>query len=148
MNEFIIKLYRLADALENLNREFENLPQQFDGNDFDGQCDLANNILENMILAATHEAATVIRFTGNDIQLLARYITFRKEYSNVTDKELESIIDDSSLSMVLKLDLKKRLFHDDASLMLENIQTIRDSWNRTFENAPYQKIRNKFKGNN
>jgi len=148
MDEFIIKLYRLADALENLNREFQNLPQQFDGNDFEGQCDLANNILENMILAATHEAATVIRFTGNDIQLLARYITFRKQYCNLTDKELESIIDDSSLSLVLKLDLKKRLFHDDASLMLENLQNIRDSWNRTFDNAPYQKIRNKFKGNN
>jgi hypothetical protein len=148
MDEFIIKLYRLADALEDLNREFENLPQQFDGNDFEGQCDLANNILENMILAATHEAATVIRFTGNDIQLLARYINFRKQYSNLTDKELESIMDDSSLSMVLKLDLKKRLFHDDASLMLENIQIIRNSWNRTFDNAPYQKIINKFKRNN
>ena len=148
MDAFIMKLYRIADDLEDLNREFEKLPQQFDGNDFEGQRDLAKNMLENMILAATHEAATVIRFTGNDLQLLARYINFRKQYANLNDKELESIIDDSSLSMVLKLDLKKRLFHDDALLMLENIQTIRDSWNRTFDNARCQKIRNKFKDNN
>jgi hypothetical protein len=91
MDAFFIKINQLAHELDALSHEFSNLPQQFDGNDFEGQHDLANNTLENMILAATHEAATVIRFTVHDIQLLTRFINFRKQFFNLSDQELGSV---------------------------------------------------------
>jgi hypothetical protein len=143
---FFVKLYQLADALDALSREFSDLYQQYDGNVFEEQHPLATDTFDNMLLAATHEAASVIRFTGNDLQLLARYIDFRKQFPRLTDKELAAIIDDASLSMAVKRDLTTRLANGDASLMLENLRTIRVSWNQAFANVSYQRIRTKFLG--
>jgi len=143
-DKFLNKLYQLADALDGLSREFENLPQLYDGSDFEGQQELAADKLENLLISATHEVAEVIRFIGNDIQLLTRYIEFRKKFPHFTEEELELIIDNLSIPMKFKLDLKVRLYNNDVALMLKSLQNIRKYWSDYFGDLSYQEIKSSF----
>lgn len=144
IDTFLDRLFKLTDELEKLGREFSDLYRQYDGTDFENQNYLATDKLDNAILAVTHEMATTIGFTGADIKTLTDFIDFRKAFNELTDQELENIIDNPSIPLTLKLDLAKRLANGDTKLFLDKIQTIQQLWNKTFENKKYQQVRIKF----
>jgi len=141
---FLDRLYKLTDELEKLGREFSELYRQYDGNDFENQNYLAADKLDNSILAVTHEIASTIGFTSADIKLLTNFIDFRRVFNELTDKELENIIDNPAITLTMKLNLAKRLTNGDLKLLLDKIQTIQQVWNRTFDNKKYQLVRNIF----
>lgn len=139
---FLNKLYKLTDELEKLGREFSDLYRKYDGTDFENQNYLAADKLDNSILAVTHEMATTIGFMGIDIKMLTNYIDFRKEYKELTDEELEVIIDSYTIDLKFKLVLDTRLTNGDTKLLLDKIHAVRHSWNKTFDNKKYQYISN------
>mgnify|MGYP000871438849 CR=1 FL=1 len=147
VNIFLDKLWSLRVELEKLSREFSGLYSQYEGNDFEGQNNLATDKLDNLILAATHEVASIISFTGKDIKILTDFINFLKAFKEFKDNELESIIDHEIIAPTLKLNLTQRLTNGDTKLFLNKIQNMRQSWNQTFNNKNYKKVRNRFMPN-
>ena len=141
---FLDRLYKLTYELEKLGKEFSDLYRQYEGTEFENQNYLAAEKLDNSILAVTHEMATNIGFTSAEIKSLTDFIDFRKVFKELTDQELEDIIDNPAIPLTLKLNLTKRLTNGDQKLFLDKIQTIKKLWNITFENKKYQQVRNKF----
>ena len=141
---FLDRLYKLSDELEMLGREFPDLYKEYDGNDFDTQNYLAADKLDNSILGATHEAATMIGFAGADIKELTDFIVFRKTFSDLTDQDFENIIDNPTISATSKLDLARRLTNGNSALLLQKHEAIQELWNKTFGIKKYQQVRNKF----
>ena len=144
---FLHRLYKLKDELENLGKEFSDLYKEYDGTDFENQDYLAADKLDNSILAVTHEMATMIGFTGADIKTLTDFIDFRKAFNELTDQELENIIDNPAIPLTLKTNLAKRITNGNAKLLLDKIQTVQQLWNKTFDNKKYQQIRNRISTN-
>ncbi len=144
---FIQRLNNLASELEMLGREFFDVSKKFDGTDFENQHYLASNKLDNSIHVATHEMATTIGFTGNAIKMLTNFIDFRKECSELTDEELEIIIDHQVIPLKLKLALTKRLTGGNTKLLLDKIETIKQLWNKTFGTNEYRQIMKKISTN-
>jgi hypothetical protein len=141
---FLDRLYKLTYELEELGKEFSDLYRQYEGTEFENQNYLAADKLDNSILAVTHEMASSIGFTSTEIKMLTDFIDFRKVFNELTDQELEDIIDNPAIPLTLKLNLTKRLTNGDQKLFLDKIQTIQKLWNKTFENKKYQQVRNKF----
>jgi hypothetical protein len=141
---FLNKLYKLTNELDKLGREFSDLYRQYDGADFENQNYLAADKLDNSILAVTHEMATTIGFTSAEIKRLTDFIDFRKAFNELTDSELEDIIDSPDIPLILKLNLAKRLTNGNARLLLDKIQTVKKLWNKVFDNKKYQQVWNEF----
>jgi hypothetical protein len=141
---FLDRLYKITDELEKLGKAFSDLYKQYDGTDFESQNYLATDKLDNSILAVTHEMATTIGFTSAYIKTLTDFIDFRKEFNELTDQELEDIIDNPEIPLILKLNLAKRLTNGNTKLFLDKIQTVKKLWNKVFDNKKYQQVRNKF----
>ncbi len=144
---FIEKLHKIASDLEHLGSEFSELSEQYDGSDFEGQQELAANKLENLLIASTHEVASEIGFYASDIQTLADFINFRRQYKSMSNTELQEIIDNKTISLSFKLDLSQRLTNSDTKQMLKTIEEIQHQWNNAFQNQTYQSVSRNFCNN-
>jgi hypothetical protein len=130
--EYLLTVER---QLEQLSRQYAELYKKYDGDDFSEQKLLASDKLDNLILAATHENASVIGFQRQAILDLCQYIAFRKTYLYFNDEELSLIIDSPDLTAPEKLILRKKCAD---STTLESIKT---QWNQLFNNKNYRQVK-------
>lgn len=136
---FVTKLLQLEQSLQALSREFAELPKQFEGTDFSAQNGYATH-LENLILAVTHESASTIGLTRNELIITANFIEFRKKHNQFSNSQLLQIIDNNSLSVEQKLALKKQLATADTTQLLATLAAVKKDWNATFTTKTYQQI--------
>jgi len=144
VEKFLERLYKLANELENLGREFSDIYRLYDGSDFENQSYLASDKLYNSILAVTHEMASTIGFMGADIKTLTDFINFRKIFNGLSDKDIETIIDNPAINLNKKHNLAKKLTNGNIKLLFVKIQTIQQLWNKMFDNKKYQQVRKTF----
>ena len=130
-------LLQVEKELEVLSSEYAELYKEYAGEEFSGQNKLAEDKLDNLILAVTHETATEIGFYRQRIIELTNFISFRKTLKNFTDEDLEKLIDNPSLPSTEKLQLQKKTTK---SIVVE-IEQIKSSWNMLFNNSSYAKIK-------
>ncbi len=138
---FLEKLQRIENELECLSREYSDIYKEYSGLEFAEQSILAEDKLDNLILATTHEVATEIGFCRQNINYLVKYILFRKAFKSFTENELEAIIDNQELNSKEKLYLQKRINGN----ITEELSNIKKSWNKSFENKSFHKIKQEIK---
>ena len=138
INDLLNRLLKVETELEAIGAEFDDLTAGCGGELFPEQDGLAVD-LENLLIAATHEAATGIGFQRQDIADLYAFIGFRKRYRQFSDQELEQIIDCEMPSAELKQRLLKQLGEPKA--LLQSIKGVRQDWNNSFRNRKYCLIR-------
>jgi hypothetical protein len=140
LQKLLESLLEIEIKLENLSREFSDLYKEYSGVDFLEQKELAENFLDNLILATTHEVATEIGFYRHDILELTNFIKFRLAYKEISDDELLEIIDNDFINADFKLKLQKRITKNISIYINE----IKNSWNKQFKNTSYSKIQKKY----
>lgn len=64
LDAFLNRLYQLEKALDDLDDFAYELSEQYDRHTFAEQEKLSRDVLENLIIAATHETASQLVFTG------------------------------------------------------------------------------------
>ena len=131
-------LLAVEKQLEHLSHEYSTLYASYTGQAFIEQQQLAEDKLDNLILAATHEAASNIGFMRQDINLLAQFIQFRTQFSQFTDQELSKIIDDSALTIGEKMQFKTKYTPN-----ANSIAEIKSTWNALFNQQSYAKMKSK-----
>lgn len=131
------QLLKIEKELEQLSSAFSDVYKEYSGVEFPEQVMLAEDKLDNLILSATHEVATEIGFYRQNIRDLVRYILFRKEYRNFTDKDLKSIIDNQFLTVQEKLNLQTK----SDNKIIDDLNQIKFKWNELFDNKSYHKIK-------
>jgi hypothetical protein len=139
INELLKELSQLETALDKLSHEYASNYVEYSGDDFAEQNNLACNLLDNLILAATHETASQIGFYRESIKCLTQFIDFRKNYSQFTDAELSLLIDDELINATKKLELQKKITAETSFTQLSI------DWNHLFQNHSYSKIKQKLK---
>ncbi len=140
-DQLIKELLRIENELESLNNEYSNLYKQYTGNDFTEQNMLAEDTLDNLIIAATHEAATGIGFFRHSIVELIKFIGFRKRYHDYSDHDLHKIIDEPDVSIKERISLSDR----SDKRNLSDLEEIRKTWNELFMNKSYAKVKVRLK---
>jgi len=135
------QLLKIEKELEQLGSAFSDVYKEYSGFEFSEQVMLAEDKLDNLILAATHEVATEIGFYRQSIRDLAKYILFRKEYRDFTDEELKSIIDNQFLTTQEKLNLQAK----SNNKIIDDLKQIKYKWNELFDNKSYHKIKSELK---
>ena len=90
------------------------------------------------MISATHETASQIGFYRNDIETLARFIAFRETHALFGDDELAQILDDK-INIELKHVISKRF--DSVEIMLQQIDLLKQDWNKAFSNKSYSKVK-------
>lgn len=141
IHDLFEQLEQICQTLNQLDKTFADVYQQFDGNDFSEQNQLAT-ILENEILGATHETASNIGFGLMDLKKLVNFIEFRKQFAQFTNHELLQIIDNPDFSAKDKLALLKKLNINHQTL-LTLLHKIRQTWTNNFDKS-YHQISNHF----
>jgi hypothetical protein len=138
IQELLKRLTAIEQELEAIGRSNADMFKSCTGTSFPEQQQLAENILDNLILAATHETATTIGFYRESIKTCCSFIEFRRTYSELTDDELCRIIDNVNCDIHFRAALKKKLSGDNLSEYLSN---LRNEWNKQFSNGTYSAIR-------
>ncbi|MDR2951095.1 MAG: hypothetical protein LBV71_18055 [Prevotella sp.] len=82
--------------------------------------------------------ATQLAFVKEDILILIKFIKFRKGYPQLSETELEQILDTENLELKFKMEIKPKLRD-------HSILEIKELWNNTFNNKSFKKIINRFK---
>ncbi|MGB4811494.1 MAG: hypothetical protein WBP13_03300 [Methylophilaceae bacterium] len=131
-------LLAVETQLELLSRQYSTLYASYTGQAFLEQQLLAADKLDNLILAATHEAASTIGFMRQNISLLAQFIQFRTQFSQWSDQELAQMIDNPALTMAKKVQLKAKCAPNNSP-----IAEIKSTWNALFNQQDYAKIKSK-----
>lgn len=132
------RLIAIEKELEEIGSVHADLFASYTGTDFPEQKELAENFLDNLILAATHETASALGFYRKDIETLSKFIIFRCQFKELTDDELCCIIDDINCDLHFRAMLKKRLSIESIT---EYISNLRNDWNKHFDNNAYSVIR-------
>lgn len=135
--EFLSKIDNIIESLDELSGLSDNCIKEFDGTEFDGQSQLAGK-LDDLFLIASHETATQLAFVKEDILTLIKFIKFRKGYPQLSEAELEQIIDTENLELKFKMEIKPKLRD-------HSILEIKELWNNTFNNKSFKKIISRFK---
>ena len=136
VEKFIVKMRSIKEKLNSLENEFIELSENYIGNEFDDQKAYASQI-ENIILMLTHELSSQIEFGLRDLEILTKYIDFRKKYKEYSNKELSNIIDDNNLNIIKKMKLTN-------GKVERNISKIKSEWNSAFDNISYDKLTQKY----
>jgi hypothetical protein len=123
IQELLKRLTAIEQELEAIGRSNADLFKSYTGTSFPEQQQLSENILDNLILAATHETATTIGFYRVSIDTCCSFIEFRRTFSELTDDELYRIIDDVDCDIHFRAALKKKLSIDNVS---EYLSTVRN----------------------
>ena len=100
---------------------------------------LATDTLDILILAATHENASVIGFQRQRILDLCQLIAFRKTYHFFNDAELSLIIDTADLTAPEKLILRKKCAD------FTTLESVKIQWNQLFNNKNYHQVKTSLK---
>lgn len=137
VKELSEKLLAIEHDLEQLSRVYSDLYKDYLGEEFPEQNQLAEDKLDNLVLAATHEMASQIGFYRQDLISLTQYIGFRKQFSVFSGEELELIIDKANLSSIEKLKLQEKT-NQNSGLVIEDIER---NWVALFKNKMYRKIK-------
>lgn len=145
MNQFIERLTQLTVELEKLGTEIETITQSYDGNAFEQQKHLVYHVLENYLLSVTHETASILRFSIEDLKMLTNFIDFRRTFQEVTEHDLEALIDEHTPNAAMKLDWNKKWANGNAKVGLQQRKNVQQAWLETFGNQTYQHIKTKFK---
>ena len=132
------ELLAIENQLVQLSRQFSDVYQTYDGELFLEQHQLATNQLDNLVLAATHEAASNLGFMRHNLYGLAQFITFRTQFCHFTDQEIEQILDNPSLSANEKMQLKTK-----CDAITPQINEVQSSWQALFKQQSYAKIKTK-----
>jgi hypothetical protein len=135
LDQLFNDLLKVETELERLSRVYADFYKSYMGEAFAEQAVLASDKLDNLILATTHESASVIGFQRQAILDLCHLIEFRKSYHFFNDADLVSIIDKPNLSAPEKLILRKKCAN---SVDLESIKT---QWNQLFKNKNYSQVK-------
>ncbi|MDR3057766.1 MAG: hypothetical protein LBU84_06455 [Prevotella sp.] len=135
--EFLSKVDNIIKSLDELSGLSDNCIKEFDGTEFDGQSQLAGK-LDDLFLIASHETATQLAFIKEDILTLIKFIKFRKGYPQLSETELEQILDTENLELKFKMEIKPKLRD-------HSILEIKKLWNNTFNNKSFKKIISRFK---
>jgi hypothetical protein len=138
IQELLKRLTDIEQELEAIGSSNADMFKSYTGTSFPEQQQLAENVLDNLILAATHETATTIGFYRKDIETVCTFIVFRSQYKELTDDELCRIIDDIDCNIQFRAALKKKLSSENLSECLSN---LRNEWNEQFSNESYCAIR-------
>jgi len=142
--EFLQRLNKIEHELEAIGRSNVDMLNSYTGTSFPEQKQLAENILDNLILAATHETATTIGFYRASIKTCCSFIEFRCTFGELTDDELYHIIDNVDCDIHFRVALKKKLSCDNVPEYLNN---IRNAWNKQFNNVSYYAIKSRIYNN-
>ena len=137
--QLVEDLLAVERQLEQLSRQYADLYKKYDGEDFAEQKLLATDTLDNLILAATHENASVIGFQRQTILDLCQLIAFRKTYHFFNDAELSLIIDSPDLTAPEKLILHKKCAD------FTTMESIKIQWNQLFNNKTYRQVKTSLK---
>ncbi|MGI4875112.1 MAG: hypothetical protein ACRYFX_28490 [Janthinobacterium lividum] len=137
---FLARLAQLEQQLQALSHEFAEVYQEFEGEAFAEQTASANS-LDNLILVATHETASTIGFTREDIALFAKFIDFRKAYNHFSDQQLAQLIDCEEVAAPLLLALKKHFLVTDNREVIRLVAGLRQGWNSAFGNRTYGSVK-------
>ncbi|MDR2861152.1 MAG: hypothetical protein LBV07_01175 [Syntrophobacterales bacterium] len=132
--EKILLIERELDKLENISYELFEL---YDGTAFAEQTKLAAN-MENFVIAMTHETASQLSFYRNDVENLAKFIEFRKQYCEFADNELAEILD-GTFTLEQKRNLSSRF--DTAEKMFARLNELKQNWNEIFKSCDYVKLK-------
>lgn len=138
LNELLEKLYQAEKMLDQLEASAYAISENYNSNAFPEQTELAENQLENLIIAATHETASQIGFYRNNIETLANFISFREKYAIINDEELAKILDEN-LPIENKKNISKRF--DSVQNMQKQLEQLQQDWNQTFQNKSYVKVK-------
>lgn len=133
INRFIKRIIKIEKELNILSSEFDLLYKEYEGNDFAEQNKLAS-MVENQITSLTHEVESELGFGRNDLELLIKYISFRRKYNDFTDNELSLLIDNDNLTIKEKKDI---------GVNGNELETIKSEWNKVFKNIGYNKLKDK-----
>jgi hypothetical protein len=132
------ELLTIENQLEQLSRQYASVYETYDGELFLEQHQLAANQLDNLVLAATHEAASNLGFMRQNLYDLTQFITFRTQFSQFTDQEIEQILDNPSLSATEKMRLKAK-----CDAIIPQMNKIQSTWQALFKQQSYAKIKTK-----
>lgn len=127
IDRFLDRLNKVVCDLEKPGKEFSDLYTQYDGNEFDKQHYLAGR-LDEALLSATHETASMIDFMGIDIRTSTDFIDFRKSHKDISGEDLENIIDHPEITSIQKLSLAKKSANGNTKLLLDQMQIVRFFW--------------------
>lgn len=139
IEQLLSRLHQIECELEQLSHEFAEVYKAYDGTEFEEQSLLASNHLDNLVLAATHEAASRIGFTRLTLTNLTQFILFRKRFKQFSDDELSLLVDEPMLNAQTMLKLKAKCM-----TILDKKTEIKSAWHTAFEQQSYAKIRSQF----
>jgi len=136
LDTFLSKIDNIIQQLGQLTSLSDKCIHQYEGSEFEGQEQLVGK-LDDLFLIATHEIASQLAFTKEDIIILIRYIDFRKRYPDVSETELKQIVDSENPDIKFKMEIKSKLKN-------YSIQHIKEDWNKTFDNKSFEKVIKRF----
>lgn len=132
------RLTQAIKELDDIERTFQNIPALFEGNVFSEQANCAVR-MENLFTAATHETATGLHFLKQEMENLANFITFRKQYCQFSSDTLMEVIDTP-----LSTKDKQRLWHNNSQISFpaftQSLERLKQEWSGLFGNQSYQSI--------
>lgn len=137
MKQIIAALLNIENSISKLIGESENINKDSKA-EFENQERLMV-FIEEKVYDFLHQAETDIGFFRNDIELLVKYIEFRKVFAFFTHKELLVLIDNENISAAEKHQLIKDR-NISGTQLLEKIKSMQKEWNRKFDNISYEKI--------
>lgn len=132
LDTFLSNIDDIIFQLGKLSSLSDKCLSEFEGQEFEEQERLQGK-LDDLFLIATHEIATQLAFTKEEIINVVKYINFRKKYPDLSETELRRIIDCENQDIKFKMEIKSKLNH-------YTIQYIKEEWNRTFENKSFEKV--------
>lgn len=139
LSDFSEQIFEIEQELENLADMSYDIGEAYNDSAFSEQEKLTAE-MENLAIAMTHEVASQIGFMRVKLNVLSDYIRFRETYCQFSDAELGEIIDED-ISMSFKMDLYTRLGGSQA--VSEAVHGLKSSWNKSFDNLSYVKVKSK-----
>jgi hypothetical protein len=140
IDTFVRKLNNISDELESLNKEASELYLQYT---LSGIKNLESNEyirLDDLIETATHETASSIEFLAHEIETFANFVTFHRTHAELSQHELEEIIDNDEMTAAFKRQILNKLSANNDHEGFEKIKNLRTNWNNTFHNKSYKQV--------
>ncbi|MCL2148944.1 MAG: hypothetical protein FWH47_06380 [Methanomassiliicoccaceae archaeon] len=91
--QFLERVLRIERDLGELEGLAYDISRMYGGDAFPEQAKLSADMLENLMIAATHEAASHIGLCRNDIEDLIRYIEFRERHGGLSDGDISKVLE-------------------------------------------------------